>query len=161
MKKTGVIISFLIVIGLVVMAVFSPAKDNVGVDSNNAEDNINTMDQENTNTANEESGLIVEVLQEGNGQEAKNGDVVSVHYTGTLLDGTKFDSSVDRGTPFDFNLGAGQVIAGWDQGVLGMKIGEKRKLIIPADLAYGDRGAGGLIPPGATLVFEVELLAIK
>jgi len=161
MKKTGVIISFLIVIGLVVMAVFSPAKDNVWVDSNNAEDNINTMDQENTNTANEESGLIVEVLQEGNGQEAKNGDVVSVHYTGTLLDGTKFDSSVDRGTPFDFNLGAGQVIAGWDQGVLGMKIGEKRKLIIPADLAYGDRGAGGLIPPGATLVFEVELLAIK
>jgi len=161
MKKTCVIISFLIVIGLVVMAVFSPAKDNVGVDSNNAEDNINTMDQENTNTANEESGLIVEVLQEGNGQEAKNGDVVTVHYTGTLLDGTKFDSSVDRGTPFDFNLGAGQVIAGWDQGVLGMKIGEKRKLIIPADLAYGDRGAGGLIPPGATLVFEVELLAIK
>lgn len=159
MNKTGVIISFLIVIGLVVMAIFSPSKDVAGVNSDNQEELVNTMDQE--NTTNKDGGLIIETLQEGNGEVAKNGDMVSVHYTGTLLDGTKFDSSVDRGQPFEFTLGVGQVIAGWDKGVLGMKIGEKRKLTIPSDLAYGDRGAGGLIPPGATLMFEVELLGLN
>jgi len=105
--------------------------------------------------------LKIEILKEGTGATAKNGDVVSVHYTGTLIDGTKFDSSIDRGQPFSFTLGAGQVIAGWDQGVSGMKVGEKRKLFIPTDLAYGAQGAGGIIPPNAPLIFEVELLEIK
>jgi len=96
----------------------------------------------------------------GTGPEAKAGDNVSVHYTGTLTDGTKFDSSVDRGQPFSFPLGKGRVIRGWDVGVAGMKVGGKRKLIIPPDEGYGVGGAGGVIPPNATLVFEVELLKI-
>jgi len=105
--------------------------------------------------------LMIEEIKVGEGAEAKAGDTVRVHYTGWLTNSTKFDSSVDRGTPFEFRLGAGEVIKGWDQGVAGMKVGGKRKLTIPPDLGYGDRGAGGLIPPGATLVFEVELLAIN
>ncbi len=105
--------------------------------------------------------LKIETLQEGSGKEALNGSTVTVHYTGTLEDGTKFDSSVDRGQPFVFTLGVGQVIAGWDQGVLGMKVGEKRRLTIPSDLAYGDRGVPGAIPPGATLIFDVELLNVQ
>lgn len=105
--------------------------------------------------------LKIEVLKEGSGTEAKNGDKVSVHYVGTLTDGKKFDSSLDRGEPFSFVLGASQVIKGWDQGVLGMKVGEKRKLTIPSDLAYGDKGIPGVIPPKATLIFEVELIRIN
>ena len=105
--------------------------------------------------------LKIEILKEGTGLGAKNGDTVVVHYTGTLIDGKKFDSSLDRGEPYSFPLGAGEVIAGWDQGLLGMKVGEKRKLFIPSDLAYGERGAGGIIPPNAPLIFEVELLEIK
>ncbi|MCD4650305.1 MAG: FKBP-type peptidyl-prolyl cis-trans isomerase [Candidatus Cloacimonetes bacterium] len=108
-----------------------------------------------------DSGLKYEVLKKGNGAIAKAGDKVSVHYTGWLLDGKKFDSSVDRGTPFDFQLGAGRVIKGWDEGVAGMKIGEKRMLVIPPELGYGARGARGAIPPNATLKFEVELLKIN
>lgn len=105
--------------------------------------------------------LVVETLSEGTGDRVSaNGDSLSVHYVGTLLSGTKFDSSRDRGTPFTFTLGAGQVIRGWDQGMLGMKVGEKRKLTIPASLGYGSRGAGDIIPPNATLVFEVELISI-
>ena len=102
----------------------------------------------------------IEILKEGTGQATKNNDNVSVHYTGTLENGTKFDSSLDRGQPFEFTLGAGQVIRGWDIGILGMKIGEKRKLIIPSDLGYGPSGTGP-IPPNATLIFEVELLKIN
>ncbi len=107
------------------------------------------------------SGLVIEDLVVGSGAEAKAGDLVSVHYTGWLTDGSKFDSSVDRGTPFEFNLGQGEVITGWDEGVAGMKVGGKRKLTIPPDLGYGANGAGSVIPPNATLVFEVELLGIK
>lgn len=105
--------------------------------------------------------LNIEVLKEGSGSGAKAGDTVTVHYTGVLTDGGKFDSSVDRGQPFAFQLGAGAVIRGWDQGLLGMKIGEKRRLTIPPELGYGSRGAGGVIPPDATLIFEVEMLGIN
>lgn len=107
------------------------------------------------------SELKVEVLKEGDGAVAEAGQSVSVHYTGWLLDGTKFDSSVDRGTPFEFPLGAGRVIQGWDKGVQGMKIGEKRKLTIPPEMGYGARGAGAVIPPNSILVFEVELLSLN
>ena len=97
----------------------------------------------------------------GDGDEAVAGQTVEVHYTGWLTDGTKFDSSLDRDQTFSFKLGGGQVIAGWDQGVAGMKIGGARKLTIPPELGYGDRGAGGVIPPGATLVFKVELIGLS
>jgi FKBP-type peptidyl-prolyl cis-trans isomerase FkpA len=106
------------------------------------------------------SGLVYEDLTEGQGDTASAGQRVSVHYTGWLTDGTKFDSSKDRNDPFDFPLGAGHVIRGWDEGVQGMKVGGVRKLTIPPQLGYGARGAGGVIPPNATLVFEVELLNI-
>ena len=107
------------------------------------------------------SGLIIEELTLGDGETAISGQQVTVHYTGWLTDGTKFDSSKDRDDPFEFGLGAGQVIRGWDEGVQGMKIGGSRKLTIPPALGYGARGAGGVIPPNATLVFEVELLALS
>ena len=107
------------------------------------------------------TGLIIEELKVGTGAEATAGQYVSVHYTGWLTDGTKFDSSKDRGDPFEFPLGAGHVIRGWDEGVQGMKVGGSRKLTIPSDLGYGARGAGGVIPPNATLVFEVELLGTE
>jgi len=107
------------------------------------------------------SGLRYVDVVEGTGAQAGAGQTVTVHYTGFLMDSTKFDSSVDRGEPFQFRLGAGQVIKGWDQGVLGMKVGGKRKLIIPSQLGYGDRGIPRVIPPGAQLVFDVELLDAK
>ncbi|MEJ2618755.1 MAG: FKBP-type peptidyl-prolyl cis-trans isomerase [Candidatus Thiodiazotropha sp.] len=108
-----------------------------------------------------DSGLKIEELVEGDGQFAEAGQQVSVHYTGWLLDGDKFDSSVDRNQPFQFALGKGMVIRGWDEGVAGMKVGGKRRLTIPPQLGYGAQGAGGVIPPNATLVFDVELLAIS
>ncbi|KKR86749.1 MAG: Peptidyl-prolyl cis-trans isomerase [Candidatus Woesebacteria bacterium GW2011_GWB1_41_10] len=105
--------------------------------------------------------LKIEDIVVGAGDEAVSGKKVTVHYTGTLTDGTKFDSSLDRGTPFTFSLGAGEVIQGWDQGVAGMKVGGKRKLTIPSSLGYGETGAGDTIPPNATLVFEIELLKVE
>ena len=107
------------------------------------------------------TSLEQEDIRVGTGTEASSGKTVSVHYVGTLTTGAKFDSSRDRGAPFSFTLGAGQVIRGWDQGVAGMKIGGLRKLTIPPDLAYGDRGFPPVIPPKSTLVFEVELLAVR
>lgn len=107
------------------------------------------------------SGLNYVDLVVGTGAVAEAGKTVVVHYTGWLEDGTKFDSSVDRNKPFEFQLGAGRVIKGWDEGVVGMKEGGKRKLIIPPELGYGERGAGGRIPPNAVLIFEVELLEVK
>lgn len=105
------------------------------------------------------SGLKYYVLKKGSGTVAKAGDQVKVHYTGWLTNGKKFDSSLDRGEPIDFKLGAGMVIKGWDEGVAGMKVGEKRQLRIPAKLGYGERGAGGVIPPNADLIFDVELVS--
>lgn len=107
------------------------------------------------------SGLRYQDLTVGSGAEARAGDSVSVHYTGWLTDGSRFDSSRDRGAPFTFQLGAGRVIPGWDEGVAGMKVGGSRKLVIPADLGYGARGAPPVIPPNSTLVFDVQLLEIR
>lgn len=107
------------------------------------------------------SQLKIEDTKIGTGAEVKSGDTVVMHYSGTLENGKKFDSSYDRGQPFTTQIGVGQVIQGWDLGVPGMKVGGKRKLTIPADLAYGSQGAGGIIPPNATLIFDVELVDIK
>jgi FKBP-type peptidyl-prolyl cis-trans isomerase FkpA len=115
-----------------------------------------------TNTVTTTSGLTYKDIKVGEGVEAKPGQEVTVHYTGRLKQNDqKFDSSVDRDEPFTFNLGRGDVIRGWDEGVAGMKVGGERQLIIPAELAYGARGAGGVIPPNATLVFDVKLLGVK
>ena len=107
------------------------------------------------------SDLQIEDLQVGTGPEAAAGNHVEVHYTGWLTDGSKFDSSLDRGKPFGFQLGASQVIQGWDKGVVGMKVGGKRKLTIPPEMGYGAGGFGNVIPPNSTLVFEVELLGVR
>ena len=107
------------------------------------------------------SGLKYIDLEEGSGESPGSGATAVVHYTGWLLDGRKFDSSHDRNSPFSFPIGRGQVIRGWDEGVATMKVGGKRKLIIPPELGYGESGAGGVIPGGATLVFEVELLEVR
>ena len=142
---------------LVFMAVFGVACVS---DSNSVTDRseVNKMADETVTTA---SGLQIKTLVVGTGDKAEPGKTAVVHYTGWLLDGTKFDSSVDRGTPFEFPLGAGRVIKGWDEGGSPMSIGGKVELIIPPDLAYGPSGAGGVIPPNATLKFEVEFLDQK
>jgi FKBP-type peptidyl-prolyl cis-trans isomerase len=118
------------------------------------------MQEENQNVVTTPSGLKYIDIQEGDGATPQSGQNVTVHYTGTLEDGTKFDSSRDRNRPFSFRLGAGQVIRGWDEGLSTMKVGGQRRLIIPPELGYGARGAGGVIPPNATLVFDVELLRV-
>lgn len=128
-------------------------------DQENIDINLNMNNNQNQEKLMEKP--TIEVLKVGEGAEIKNGDKATVHYTGTLENGQKFDSSLDRGQPFEFFLGAGQVIKGWDLGVLGMKIGEKRKLVIPSSLGYGERGVPGAIPANATLIFEVELLKIN
>ena len=110
---------------------------------------------------NQKNMIKIETIIEGSGAESKAGDVLTVHYTGTLENGTKFDSSVDRGSPFNFTLGIGQVIQGWEEGMKGMKVGEKRKLTIQPEYAYGSRGVPGVIPSNAVLIFEVELLGIN
>ena len=107
------------------------------------------------------SGINIEVITEGTGALPKKGQMVTVHYSGWLTDETKFDSSVDRGQPFKYQFGVGQVIQGWDDGVATMKLGGKSRFTIPPELGYGEQGAGGVIPPNATLIFEVELLGIQ
>lgn len=149
MKK--IILIIVLIAGAVWYFGFNQTKPAVEENNNNNNNKI----------MNNQDNLKIDILKEGTGQAITNGQTAVVHYTGTLISGTKFDSSVDRGEPFSFLLGAGQVIQGWDQGVLGMKVGEKRKLFIPSDLAYGSSGAGGIIPPNAPLIFEVELLQIK
>jgi len=131
-------------------------KEQVINNQNNTEQNMD----ENTNEANKIEGLDIELVSAGDGAEAVNGATVGVHYTGKLLDGTVFDSSIERGSPIEFQLGSGMVIKGWDLGILGMKVGEKRVLTIASELAYGDRGIGA-IPAGSTLIFDVELMSVK
>ena len=134
-----------------------PTTDNYSAENNQKESvAVNNLAQ-----INNVMELQMETLKTGTGEKIIAGQTAVVHYTGWLTDGTKFDSSVDRGEPFEFQLGAGMVIAGWDQGVLGMQVGEKRKLTIPYNLAYGEAGIPGTIPAKATLIFEVELLGIK
>ena len=125
------------------------------------EDTMQTNQNQQGQEQKEPGDLQIEDLVVGTGAEAQIGNTLSVHYRGTLLNGTMFDSSYNRGTPFQFPLGMGRVIQGWDQGVKGMKVGGKRKLVIPPELAYGAAGVPGAIPPNSTLVFEVELLDVK
>ena len=142
------IISLIIIVLVIALAFFLIARPK----------ELNAPTEQNSEKKMDE--VKIEVLQEGTGEASKNGDVLTVNYTGTLEDGTKFDSSIGR-EPFVFTLGTGEVIQGWEQGMLNMKVGEKRKLTIPSSLGYGSAGAGRLIPPNATLIFEVELLKIN
>lgn len=155
-SNTGIIISFIVFFALAGVGIyFGMVKDTTssGEDANKST-NMTT-----------DSGLQITTTKDGTGETVKNGDTVSMNYTGKLDDGTVFDSNVDPKfnhlTPFEFTLGVGMVIKGWDEGILGMKVGEKRTLVIPSDLAYGDSGIPGTIPGKATLTFDVELLGIK
>jgi FKBP-type peptidyl-prolyl cis-trans isomerase len=136
------------------------ASDNSQIAKGKAADLLGSDDLVAAKERTTPSGLKITDITVGTGEEAKSGDKVWVNYRGTLTNGKEFDSSYSRNEPFNFPLGAGRVIRGWDEGVAGMKVGGKRKLVIPPDLAYGERGAGGVIPPNATLIFDVELVKI-
>jgi peptidylprolyl isomerase len=146
---------------LVLSGTFTFSIDASARKSTDSGENIKVAQQIDQNTVTTPSGLQYVDEKVGNGPMPKNGQTVSVHYTGWLTNGQKFDSSVDRGTPFEFVIGQGQVIRGWDEGVATMKVGGKRRLTIPPNLGYGARGAGGAIPPNATLIFQVELLGTR
>jgi FKBP-type peptidyl-prolyl cis-trans isomerase len=144
---------------------FSKKSDNIKKIETTNQDA--TMQEENKQTETtslnlpqEINELMAQKLKEGTGEAVKAGDKITVHYTGYLTNGTKFDSSVNRGTPFQITIGVGQVIPGWDQGILGMLVGEQRRLLIPAELAYGEAGVPGAIPPNSPLIFDVELISI-
>lgn len=157
MKKNNIVLITVAVLLIILIGAFMFFKDKEeGTVNTNQSDGLASVSQ-----ALPGDELKIEDFIVGTGKEAIAGSQIAVHYTGTFLDGTKFDSSVDRGTPFEFTLGVGQVIRGWDQGVQGMKEGGKRKLTIPSDLAYGDNGIPPAIPPKSVLVFEVELLKVK
>ncbi len=148
------IILILIVIGTYFLAQGSPKNSEAALSQ--------SVNQDQNNSINYGiQDMKIETLQEGAGDVVKVGDTITVNYVGTLLDGTKFDSSIDRGQPFQFTPGQNSVIQGWELGVIGMKVGEKRKLTIPPELGYGANGAGEVIPPNATLIFEIDLLSIN
>lgn len=167
--KTNVLLAILLLVGGVFVYKYvndwNPSTEREVAGIKTAEKEVaKTQKQEPVNQNNNQKNmdLKIETTQEGTGDKVtKAGDTISVHYTGKLEDGTKFDSSVDRGEPFEFKIGAGMVIQGWEQGLLDMKVGEKRTLTIPSEMGYGAQGAGGIIPPDATLIFEVELMRIK
>ncbi len=159
--KIKILICFLVVVAVVIILVFitinkkgEPASQEVGTNQGNMQNNTQQIE-----------GVKITILKEGTGDVAKSGDTVAMNYTGKLTDGTVFDSNIDpkfgHVQPFVFTIGAGDVIKGWDVGVAGMKIGEKRTLVIAPEFAYGATGAGGVIPPNATISFDVELLQIK
>lgn len=158
MSKENIILG-IVAIAIVIVAslfIFGMIPINTADNATSGEQFKNTT----TGTPAEKEKVEIEEITVGTGKEAKSGDTVVVHYTGTLTDGTKFDSSVDRGEPLETKIGVGGVIQGWDQGIPGMKVGGKRKLTIPSSLGYGEQGSGK-IPPNATLIFEVELLDVK
>ena len=167
-KNSLYLLLFLILLGIVGGVYISKNKNQTfptsspeaTIDAGNIEPAVEGQATSSAQT-NMEDKLIIEDAKVGTGDLATSGKKITVNYSGTLTDGTKFDSSYDRGTPFVFNLGAGEVIKGWDQGFDGMKVGGKRKLTIPPSLGYGEAGAGGAIPPNATLIFEVELLKVE
>jgi peptidylprolyl isomerase len=154
MNRNFIIACVIGILSLVVFAYFI-----FGLGGGPASNTI-TKDTPNGATPTTAENVKIEDIEEGTGPEVKNGDTVVIHYTGTLSDGTKFDSSVDRGEPFETKIGVGEVIKGWDLGVVGMKVGGKRKLTIPPSLGYGAQGVGN-IPPNSILIFDVELLEIK
>jgi FKBP-type peptidyl-prolyl cis-trans isomerase len=156
MRKLILAVSFVVVVGALLVVVLARPEEP----KPELKTEIQTAD-EGTEIFMDVKELIIEDLVTGSGDEVKEGDLVQVHYTGTLTDGTKFDSSIDRGDPFEFTLGEGRVIKGWDIGVQGMKLGGRRRLIIPPQFAYGERGSGDVIPPNATLVFEIGLIAVN
>lgn len=147
----NIIVSSVIILLIIIVVIYFFMQKNINTAS------LSTASQ----NQREIQAMKVEILQQGTGNTAKSGDRITVNYVGTLEDGTKFDSSIDRGQPFTFTLGQKSVIRGWELGVEGMKVGEKRKLTIPPKLAYGEQGAGGVIPPNATLIFEIDLLGIN
>jgi FKBP-type peptidyl-prolyl cis-trans isomerase FkpA len=168
------LIVFIIVTALGVGAILVYAKNNggLGMAKDPIQDQIinfaSGSAQQQSNTAASPvptigpvTELRINDIKAGTGEAVKDGDTVSVHYTGAFLDGRKFDSSVDRGQPFSFTVGAGEVIKGWDQGLIGMKVGGQRELLIPSDLAYGEQGAQGAIPPNTPLYFQIQLIEIK
>lgn len=149
----GVIVVALVVVNVAGVLYFRSGNKGTAAQLGTAAETVGAT--ENTDA------LRIEILKEGTGETAAAGDAATVHYMGTFTDGTVFDSSVTRGVPFTFTLGAGQVIPGWDVGVVGMKVGEKRRLVIAPELAYGATGVPGAIPPDSTLTFEVELLGVE
>jgi len=159
MNKNLIVI--LIIVITVVIGAYFLLKNNPGSSTAAISGNMNQDNSQEVPDKFDIQGMDVEILQRGSGETARAGDTVTVNYVGTLEDGTKFDSSIDRGQPFEFTLGQNGVIQGWELGVKGMKVGEKRKLTIPPQLGYGENGAGGVIPPNATLIFEVDVLGIN
>jgi len=158
MKKTSIIILVIILI-IIIVGVYFLTRNNDTTSVAGLSQSVNQNQQ--ASASYDVQGMKVETLKEGSGPAVKSGDTVTVNYVGTLQDGTKFDSSIDRGQPFEFTIGQNSVIQGWELGLVGMKVGEKRKLTIPPELGYGAQGAGGVIPPNATLIFEIDLLGIK
>jgi FKBP-type peptidyl-prolyl cis-trans isomerase len=162
MNKKSIIISAIILI-LIAGAVYVILKPDAkpATELKQTDNKANQVQIQQNSLSYDIQGMKVEILKEGTGAEAKSGDKVTVNYVGTLENGKKFDSSIDRNQPFSFTLGENSVIQGWELGVAGMKIGEKRKLTIPPELGYGNQAVGGTIPANSTLVFEIDLLAIN